>query len=82
MLSEKNCEPFYGLFGHIERVTQFVERTKRDKFYELLSEKMILLVPFLVISLVDHFFGEFFLSIFGKKVIETFVTIFDKFDFA
>ena len=38
MLSEKNCELFYDLFGHIERAL-FVEKKKRDKFCELLSEK-------------------------------------------
>ena len=41
---------------------------------------MILLVPFLVISLVDHFFGEFICQFLAKKVSESFVTIFDKFD--
>ena len=45
-----------------------------------LVKKMILLVPFLVISLVDHFFGEFICQFLAKKVSESFVTIFDKFD--
>ena len=58
------------IFLDIFRVTLFVEKKKRDKFCELLSEKMILLVPFLVISLVDHFFGEFICQFLAKKSVK------------
>ena len=35
-----------------------------------LVKKMILLVPFLVISLVDHFFGEFICQFLAKKSVK------------
>ena len=55
-------------------------KKKRDKFCELLSEKND---PFGAVF--SDFFGRslfwwVYLSIFGKKVSESFVAIFDKFD--
>ena len=50
--------------------SQPIFEKKRDKICELLSEKMNLLVLFLVISFVDHFFGEIICQFLAKESVK------------
>ena len=47
-----------------------LRRKNAINFVNYLVKKMILLVPFLVISLVDHFFGEFICQFLAKKSVK------------
>ena len=66
--SVKKIVNHFMIFLDIFRESPNLLRRKNAiNFVNYLVKKMILLVPFLVISLVDHFFGEFICQFLAKK---------------
>ena len=68
---QKKIVNHFMIFLDIFRESPNLLRRKNAiNFVNYLVKKMILLVPFLVISLVDHFFGEFICQFLARKAVK------------